>query len=85
MGISGVAQDVSIINVMIFDEFGGTDAIAIMAGYQYISSLLDSGVDITGINQSWGGGGFLDLESDQQFVSVMTSYALDHAEHAPYG
>ncbi len=82
LGISGVAQDVSIINVMIFDEFGGTDAIAIMAGYEYISSLLDKGVDITGINQSWGGGGFLDLESDQQFVSVMTDYALDHAEHA---
>jgi subtilisin family serine protease len=82
IGISGVAQDVSIINVMIFNEFGGTDAISIMAGYEYISVLLDAGVPITGINQSWGGGGFLDLESDQQFVSVMTAYALDHAEHA---
>ncbi len=77
-GVSGVSQDVSIISVMIFNEFGGTDAIAIMAGYQYISDLLDSGVEITGINQSWGGGGFLDLESDQQFVSVMTDYALHH-------
>ena len=82
MGVSGVAQDVKIINVMIFDEFGSTDAISIMAGYEYISHLLDAGVDITGINQSWGGGGYLDLESDQQFISVMTDYALDHAEHA---
>lgn len=82
IGVSGVAQDVTIINVMIFNEFGGTDAISIMAGYQYISDLLDAGVDITGINQSWGGGGYLDLESDQQFVTVMTDYALDHAEHA---
>jgi subtilisin family serine protease len=82
IGVSGVAQDVKIINVMIFNEFGGTDAISIMAGYQYISDLLDDEVDITGINQSWGGGGYLDLESDQQFVSVMTDYALDHAEHA---
>ncbi len=82
IGVSGVSQDVSIINVMIFDEFGGTDAIAIMGGYQYISNLLDQGVPITGINQSWGGGGYLDLESDQQFVTVMTDYALDHAEHA---
>lgn len=81
-GISGVAQDVSIINVMIFNEFGGTDAITIMRGYEYISNLLDTGVEITGINQSWGGGGYLDLESDQQFVTVMTDYALDHAEHA---
>lgn len=82
IGVTGVAQDVKIINVMIFNEFGGTDAISIMAGYQYISNLLDAGVDITGINQSWGGGGYLDLESDQQFISVMTDYALDHAEHA---
>ncbi|MBO6792298.1 MAG: S8 family serine peptidase [Balneolaceae bacterium] len=82
IGVSGVAQDVKIINVMIFNEWGGTDAITIMAGYQYITDLLDVGVDITGINQSWGGGGYLDLESDQQFVSVMTDFALDHAEHA---
>lgn len=81
IGISGVAHNVSLINVMIFDEFGGTDAIAIMGGYQYISDLLASGVEITAINQSWGGGGYLDLESDQQFVSVMTDYALDHADY----
>lgn len=82
IGISGVAQDVSIINVMIFDEFGSTDAISIMAGYEYISTLLDAGVNITAINQSWGGGGYLGDESDQMFVSVMTDHALDHAEYA---
>ncbi|MEO9885229.1 MAG: S8 family serine peptidase [Balneola sp.] len=81
IGVSGVAQDVSIISVMIFDEFGSTDAISIMRGYDYISSLLDNGVEITAINQSWGGGGSLFYESDVQFVSVMTEYALHHASY----
>ncbi len=79
IGVSGVSQDVSIISVMIFDEFGSTDAISIMRGYDYISSLLDNGVEITAINQSWGGGGSLFYESDVHFVSVMTEYALHHA------
>ncbi|MBO6620979.1 MAG: S8 family serine peptidase [Balneola sp.] len=80
IGVSGVAQDVSIISVMIFDEFGFTDAISIMRGYDYISSLLEiNEVEITAVNQSWGGGGSLFYESDEQFVSVMTDYALHHA------
>ena len=82
IGISGVAQDVSIISVMIFDEDGFTTSIAILEGYEYISSLLDGGVNITGINQSWGGGRYLGLESTQEFISLMTDHALDHAEHA---
>lgn len=81
MGISGVSQDVSIISVMIFDEYGYTDALSIMAGYDYISTLLAEGVEITAINQSWGGGGYLDLESDQHFVEVMTNFAMEHAEY----
>ncbi len=81
IGVTGVAQDVSIISVMIFDEYGSTDAISIMRGYDYISSLLDNDVEITAINQSWGGGGSLINDSDKQFVSVMTDYALHHASY----
>tara|TARA_R110002124_G_scaffold286888_1_gene469050 strand:+ start:1409 stop:6949 length:5541 start_codon:yes stop_codon:yes gene_type:complete len=81
VGVSGVSQDVSIISVMIFDEFGFTDAVSIMRGYDYISSLLESGVEVTAINQSWGGDGSLLYESDVQFVSVMTDYALHHASY----
>lgn len=80
-GISGISQDVSIISVMIFDEGGYTDAISIMAGYDYISSLLAEGFNITAINQSWGGGGYLDLESNQRYVEVMTMFAMDHASY----
>lgn len=80
VGISGVAQDVSIISVMIFDEFGSTDAISIMRGYDYISSLLEGGTEIIAVNQSWGGGGLLDYESDVQFVQAMTDFALHHNE-----
>ena len=81
IGVTGVAQDVSMISVMIFDEFGSTDAISIMRGYAYISSLLENGVEITAINQSWGGGGALIGESEQQFVSAMTNYAQHHASY----
>jgi|GEM_PF-754826 len=80
-GVSGVSQDVSIISVMIFDDFGFTNSIAIMYGYYYLSTLLDAGVDITAINQSWGGGRLLTEASDQRFVDVMTAFAQDHAEH----
>lgn len=80
-GISGVAQDVTLISVMIFDEYGSTTALAIMEGYEYISSLLENGVEITAINQSWGGGAYLDYESDGQFVNVMTDYAMHHNEY----
>lgn len=80
-GISGVSQDVSIISVMIFDDFGYTDAISIMGGYDYISSLLAAGIKITAINQSWGGGGYLDLESNQRYVEVMTMFAMEHASY----
>ncbi|MDR9414821.1 MAG: S8 family serine peptidase [Gracilimonas sp.] len=81
IGISGVSQDVSIISVMIFDEDGSTNSLAIIRGYEYISSLLDAGVEITAVNQSWGGGTFLDYASGAQFVKVMTDYALHHNDY----
>ncbi len=79
IGISGVSQDVSIISVMLFDEFGTTDFLSLMKGYQYISDLLSNGVDITGVNQSFGGFGFFDYESHQQAIEVITDYALEHS------
>jgi len=81
IGVTGVSQNVSMISVMIFDEFGRTDAISIMRGYDYISTLLAQGVDVVAVNQSWGGGRYLDLESDQQYIDVMTQYAWDHASY----
>ena len=66
---------------MIFDEDGFTTSSAILEGYEYISSLLDGGVN-NGINQSWNGRAYLGLEFNQEFISLMTDYALDHAEHA---
>lgn len=80
-GISGVSQDVSILSVMIFDEFGNSSALAIMQGYEYLSSLLENGVEIIAVNQSWGGGAIFDYESDMQFVHVMTEYAKHHNEY----
>ncbi|MEX2603795.1 MAG: S8 family serine peptidase [Gracilimonas sp.] len=80
-GISGVSQNVSIISVMIFDEFGSTTALAILDGYDYISTLLENEVEITAVNQSWGGGAYLDYENDAQFVNTMTTYALEHDDY----
>ena len=77
-GISGVSPEVSLMNVMIFHESGGTSSLAIIEGYYYISSLLEQGVEITAVNQSWGGGGFVGGFSDTRFIEVMTEFALHH-------
>jgi len=78
IGISGVAQEVSMISVMIFDEFGYTNSLAIIRGYHYISTLLEQGVEITAINQSWGGGRLFNDPSSERFVEVMSMYAHHH-------
>lgn len=79
-GISGVSPEVSLMNVMIFHEFGGTTSLAIIEGYYYISTLLEQGVEITAVNQSWGGGGLVGGFEDTRFVEVMTEFALHHNE-----
>jgi subtilisin family serine protease len=78
MGISGVAQEVSMISVMIFDEYGYTNSLAIILGYHYISMLLEQGVEITAINQSWGGGRIFNDPSSERFIEVMSMYAHHH-------
>ena len=81
IGVTGVAQDVSMISVMIFDENGSTNSLAIIRGYYYISTLLEQGVDIVAINQSWGGGRIFGDRGSERFVEVMTDYALHHDSH----
>jgi subtilisin family serine protease len=81
IGVSGVAQKVKIINVMMFDEFGGSSSAAILEGFQYISTLLDQGVEIIAINHSWGGGSAIVDEASNAFVMEMTAYAKDHGSH----
>ena len=81
IGVSGVAQKVKIINVMMFDEFGGSSSAAILEGFQYISSLLDQGVEIIAINHSWGGGSAIVDEASNAFVMEMTAFAKDHGSH----
>ena len=81
IGVTGVAQDVSMISVMIFDENGSTNSLAIIRGYYYISTLLDQEVDIVAINQSWGGGRIFGDRGSERFVEVMTDYALHHDTH----
>ena len=81
IGVTGVAQDVSMISVMIFDENGSTNSLAIILGYYYISTLLEQGVDIVAINQSWGGGRLFGDRGSERFVEVMTDYAQHHDAH----
>ncbi|MDD5766556.1 MAG: S8 family serine peptidase, partial [Candidatus Marinimicrobia bacterium] len=81
IGISGVNQHVKLISVMIFDESGSTDAISIMYGYYYVSTLLKEGVNIVAMNQSWGGGSYFMDRGEAKFVECMTNYALDHNQH----
>ena len=81
IGVSGVAQKVKIINVMMFDEFGGSSSAAILEGFQYISTLLDQGVEIIAINHSWGGGSAIVDEASNAFVMEMTAFAKDHGSH----
>ena len=81
IGVSGVAQKVKIINVMMFDEFGGSSSAAILEGFQYISTLLDQGVEIIAINHSWGGGSAIVDEESNAFVMEMTAFAKDHGSH----
>ena len=58
---------------MMFDEFGGSSSAAILEGFQYISSLLDQGVEIIAINHSWGGGSAIVDEASNAFVMEMTA------------
>jgi len=81
LGIAGVNHSIKMLSVMIWDEWGETDAITLMYGYYYLSTLLKSGVKIVAVNQSWGGGNYLDDRDDQRFVDVMTNYAREHDEY----
>jgi PKD repeat protein len=81
IGVSGVTQDVKMVSVMIFDEFGSTTALGIMLGYEYMTAIMDDGVDVVAINQSWGGGENMISEDGQGFVMEMTNHAQDHYEH----
>lgn len=81
IGVAGVSQDVSMISVMIFDESGYTTSFAIMEGYRYMTAIMEKGVDVVAINQSWGGGENMISEEGQAFVKEMTQHALDHNEY----
>lgn len=81
IGVSGVTQDVKMVSVMIFDEFGSTTSLGIMLGYEYMTSIMEQGVDVVAINQSWGGGENMISEDGQGFVMEMTKHAQDHYEH----
>jgi subtilisin family serine protease len=78
IGIAGVNHHIKMLSVMIWDEWGDTDAITLMYGYYYLSTLLKSGVKILAVNQSWGGGRDLNDRDDQRFIDVMTKYAREH-------
>jgi len=80
IGIAGVNHHIKMLSVMIWDEWGETDAITLMYGYYYLSTLLKSGVKILAVNQSWGGGLDLIDRDDQRFIDVMTNYAREHDE-----
>ncbi len=78
IGIAGVNHHIKMLSVMIWDEWGDTDAITLMYGYYYLSTLLKSGVKILALNQSWSGGRDLTDRDDQRFINVMTKYAREH-------
>jgi len=78
LGIAGVNHHIKMLSVLIWDDYGSTDAITLMYGYYYLSTLLKSGVKIVAVNQSWGGGAYLNDRDEQRFVEVMTKYAREH-------
>ncbi len=78
LGIAGVNHHIKMLSVLIWDDWGYTDAITLMYGYYYLSTLLKSGVKIVAVNQSWGGGAYLNDRDEQRFVDVMTKYAREH-------
>jgi len=78
IGIAGVNHHIKMLSVLIWDDWGYTDAITLMYGYYYLSTLLKSGVKIVAVNQSWGGGAYLNDRDEQRFVDVMTKYAREH-------
>ncbi|MEH0154622.1 S8 family serine peptidase [Limibacter armeniacum] len=81
VGISGVAQHVKMLSVMIFDANGSATSADIIEAYDYISTLLDSGINIVAVNQSWGGSMYFSNSTLTSFIELMTGYALDHDEH----
>ena len=81
IGVSGVAQDVSLMNVMIFDEDYNADSFSILLGFEYITRKLEQGINIVAVNHSWGGGLFPRNPSSARFLSVLTDYALEHASY----
>ncbi len=57
IGVTGVAQQVTLIPVKVFNS-EGSDSATIISGMHYIVNLKNSGVDITAVNASLGGQDF---------------------------
>jgi len=78
IGVSGINQKVSMISVKIFNENGYTTDEAIMGGYEYITTLLEQGIDIVAVNQSWGGGVDFDDSDAEDIVDIYRDFADEH-------
>lgn len=82
IGVAGLVPEARLISVMIFDAFGRTDAAAVLDAFAYISSLLDQGIEIPVINQSWGGAlEYAGGSALNAFIETMTQHAHDHASY----
>ena len=81
VGVTGINQVASIINVRIFNEDGYTTDAAILGGYDYISALLDNGVSIAAVNQSWGGG--IDY-GDPELANIVSMFYFYASYHGLY-
>lgn len=55
-GIGGIADDVSLMALKVFNNKGEIKDSAIIAAFHYIYQAMQLGVNITAINCSWGGG-----------------------------
>lgn len=80
-GITGVNQDIKLMTVKFFDVNGSSSSLIIMRAYDYLLRTLMTGVDIVAVNQSWGGGRYLEDPSSQHELNVFTGFANAHNDY----
>lgn len=82
LGISGINHQIKMISVDVFGGDEGGYLFTILRGYDYLNSLLEQGINIVAVNQSWGTDIDMNSESGKLLCEKMTGFATQHQNMA---